>query len=1527
MSFQLPFGVRVLNPQPVENKYFNTAGQPYTGTSQVLSQLSAGVRHVGLTVNVNGEEYWFKTGTTNGDLVLKIADVAEGGGITGATNGLTKVGANVKLGGTLTDDYTEINRSSNNFTELYTNIEHTSSSANTYVDLYSDNGYAYFDIRSRINDQDSRSSINGDTDGLYLTYVKTTSDNADISLNENGIFVTLNGTAGKMEYSADYSANFTPRSLVDKAYVTGLTTTSGVQTANNGLTKSGTNVRFGGTLTGDTILDLGNSYANVYYGFGGNNITTTLGTGSVGSILYQQNNVFDLQIYTAGDSGGLILRENEFETDIGQNALKTGIYQTPTYFSFYSKTAISNALSEAKLQDNQFTVTLAKPGSRFAGYAADYSSDFTSRSFVDKAYVTGLTSGLQTNINNKLDTSVFNTYTGTTAPATYLSISNFNTYSGATDTRLDIIEGDITDLQTDLNTLEGIAVTAATNGLNKPNGNTVALGGALTQNTIVNVNNFQLDLSGTTGEVAMTIGSNHVMVDNSGVIVQLEGTDTFRYAADYSTNYVDRSLVDKAYVDNVAAGLDVKEASHVATTSAITGTYVPTGGSAGTGSFTGVSTTVVDGHTIENGDRILVKNQADPRQNGIYVRISSSVWERAEDQNGVPSSEVSPGNFTFVTSGSTLAGTGWIILGTGSTLTLNVDDINWTQFNAATLYTGGQGIVVTGGTVINVDLGTNSGLFFDAGQLEINPTIAGDGLTFNAGVLDVGAANGLTALGDNVVLGGTLTGNTTINTNDDVFRIESSTFAFETNNTGTVITDDNELNLGSSTGGDTRLDGSALFIGNLGAGVTFEADAFTLDVAQGTITTADGEGLKYGVDYSSTFVADSLVTKQYVDDALTNDITANNGLTKTGTNVRLGGTLTGNTTIVVTGGTQLYHDWSDNFGTNGFAQIGGNNFRSFETQASNPSWGETNFRVRANDLYSYHSNSDGDRFDDLTLGEAGFATVANYQFGDYARLSVSTPNSNVPQVQIFTYDSDSSSNNYANFVKSGFTFLIQDPTNTDVAILSLNTGATTYRDGRTVKTGIQYAADYSTGFTNLSLVHKGYVTGLTTTSGVQTANNGLTKSGTNVRLGGTLTGDTTIDGSADFTLDISSGGVFINTYDGNIGLSNSSNNNDILITSSGISGGTIIETQGDNGFIQIKTLNLQLDLTNTEATFTDSRTGTTAVGIEYNADYSANFTPRSLVDKAYVTGLTTTSGVQTANNGLTKSGTNVRLGGTLTGYTTIDGNGQGLDLINMDSGVFIETNGGSITLQDNGGGGVTIEDTGGGGVYLNDTTGGIYLESSAGGGIYLQDQDDGGIGVTSFNSSITIEAGDLANTGGEVYIGTLGDNNNGIWLRNRDASGTPRTEFKMTRSSAIFTDGRTGTTAVGLQYAADYSANFTPRSLVDKGYVTGLTSNIQINKLAVAIASANYTATTANHVILVDTTAARTITLPASPVDGQVFHIKDKSGSALTNNITIAGNGNNIDGAGTASINTDYGSLYIVYSSTEDAWFSLAFIS
>jgi hypothetical protein len=83
----------------------------------------------------------------------------------------------------------------------------------------------------------------------------------------------------------------------------------------------------------------------------------------------------------------------------------------------------------------------------------------------------------------------------------------------------------------------------------------------------------------------------------------------------------------------------------------------------------------------------------------------------------------------------------------------------------------------------------------------------------------------------------------------------------------------------------------------------------------------------------------------------------------------------------------------------------------------------------------------------------------------------------------------------------------------------------------------------------------------------------------------------------------------------------------------------------------------------------------------------------------------------------------------------------------------------------------------------------------------------------------------------------------------------------------------------------------------------------------VTVTNVSYTVLAADVFVgVTDTTAARTITLPAlSGNTGRTLVIKDMSGAAATNNITIDGNGaETIDGATTKLINANYGSITLI---------------
>ena len=74
MSIKLSDSIRVGQQKPLEDKYFNEL-VPYTSITQVNTLLPKAVRHIGLTVNINGEEYWYKNGIEDSNLILKVPNM------------------------------------------------------------------------------------------------------------------------------------------------------------------------------------------------------------------------------------------------------------------------------------------------------------------------------------------------------------------------------------------------------------------------------------------------------------------------------------------------------------------------------------------------------------------------------------------------------------------------------------------------------------------------------------------------------------------------------------------------------------------------------------------------------------------------------------------------------------------------------------------------------------------------------------------------------------------------------------------------------------------------------------------------------------------------------------------------------------------------------------------------------------------------------------------------------------------------------------------------------------------------------------------------------------------------------------------------------------------------------------------------------------------------------------------------------------------------------------------------------------
>lgn len=157
-------------------------------------------------------------------------------------------------------------------------------------------------------------------------------------------------------------------------------------------------------------------------------------------------------------------------------------------------------------------------------------------------------------------------------------------------------------------------------------------------------------------------------------------------------------IASKAYVDEIAQGLHTHDSCNAATQTTLAsisgGTITYNNGTSGVGATlttTGTYTTI-DGVTLSNGMRILVKNEANTAHNGIYERTSSTVLTRSADFN--TTDEMAGGDFTFVAAGTLYNNTGWVM--TDVVTTVGTTSVDWSQFSGAGTFTAGTGLTLTG---------------------------------------------------------------------------------------------------------------------------------------------------------------------------------------------------------------------------------------------------------------------------------------------------------------------------------------------------------------------------------------------------------------------------------------------------------------------------------------------------------------------------------------------------------------------------------------------------------------------------------------------------------------------------------------------------------------------------------------------------------------------------------------------------------------------------------------------------------------
>jgi len=197
---------------------------------------------------------------------------------------------------------------------------------------------------------------------------------------------------------------------------------------------------------------------------------------------------------------------------------------------------------------------------------------------------------------------------------------------------------------------------------------------------------------------------------NKNINISPHGTGSIIVPSGYEdrAGFQNQSLANKAYVDQVAQGLDTKPSCKVGTTADLSATY--NNGTLGVGATLTASIVgalSLDDVAVSVADRVLVKDQTDATENGIYTVTTVGdgstefVLTRAtpEDQPA----ELSGGAFVFVEDGTLNANNGYTFTHTGAP-TFGTTDLDVAQFSGAGQITAGAALTKSGNTIdVEVD--------------------------------------------------------------------------------------------------------------------------------------------------------------------------------------------------------------------------------------------------------------------------------------------------------------------------------------------------------------------------------------------------------------------------------------------------------------------------------------------------------------------------------------------------------------------------------------------------------------------------------------------------------------------------------------------------------------------------------------------------------------------------------------------------------------------------------------------------------
>jgi hypothetical protein len=278
-------------------------------------------------------------------------------------------------------------------------------------------------------------------------------------------------------------------------------------------------------------------------------------------------------------------------------------------------------------------------------------------------FVQGLTSNAQTQLDavvtvNNTQNNRLTALENTTVPAVQ---SNLTTHIGDTSLHLTAAQNTLLD-------------QAIVDGITAADVQKLSGASGLTGTIVTNISNLSTNKVSRDGSLAMTgnlnLGNNRI----TSVATPADPQDA----------------ATKSYVDDLVQGLRWSQSVRTATTTNIT--------------LSGLQT--IDGVAVVAGNRVLVKNQNTPSQNGIYL-AASGAWSRATDYNDP--NEIN-NSAVFVLEGPATQGkSSWVQ--TASVVTVGTSGITFSAFSGPVVNSAGAGIEL--GVNGSVSVREGAGIDFD----------------------------------------------------------------------------------------------------------------------------------------------------------------------------------------------------------------------------------------------------------------------------------------------------------------------------------------------------------------------------------------------------------------------------------------------------------------------------------------------------------------------------------------------------------------------------------------------------------------------------------------------------------------------------------------------------------------------------------------------------------------------------------------------------------------------------------------------